>query len=46
MQDGEDFSMGDALEAAVGEDRADGFAVGAGAAFEGVNDGESGFSFA
>ena len=38
--------MGDAEEASVGEDGADGFAVGSGAALEGVDDGEGGFAFA
>ena len=46
MEDFEDFGVGDAFEAAVGEDGADGFAVGAGAALEGVDDGEGGFAFA
>ena len=38
--------MGDLVEAAVGEDGADGFAVGSGAALEGVDDGEGGLAFA
>ena len=38
--------MGDGGEAALGEDGADGFAVGAGAALEGVDDGQRGFAFA
>ena len=46
VEDLEDLRVGDAGEAAVGEDGADGFAVGAGAALEGVNDGEGGLAFA
>ena len=46
MEDFEDLGVGDAVEAAVGEDGADGFAVGSGAALEGVDDGEGGFAFA
>ncbi len=40
----QDLRVGDAVEAAVGENGADGFAVGAGAALEGVDDSESGFA--
>ena len=46
VKDLEDLWVGDAVEAAVGEDGADGFAVGSRAAFEGVDDGEGGLAFA
>ena len=46
VEDLEDVRVGDAGEAAVGEHGADGFAVGAGAAFERVNDGQRCFAFA
>jgi len=46
LEDLDDLGMGDAVEAAVGEDGADGFAVGTGASLEGVDDGEGGFTFA
>ena len=46
LQDLDDLGVGDAVEAAVGEDGADGFAIGASAALEGVDDGEGGFAFA
>ena len=46
VEDLEDLRVGDAVEAAVGEDGADGFAVGSGAALEGVDDGERGLAFA
>ena len=46
MQDFEDVRVGDAVEATVGEHGADGFAVGSGAALEGVDDGEGGLAFA
>jgi len=42
VEDFEDLRVGDLSKAAVGEDRADGFAVGSGAALEGVDDGEGG----
>ena len=46
MEDFEDLGVGDVVEAAVGEDGSDGFAVGSGSALEGVDDGEGGFAFA
>jgi hypothetical protein len=42
----EDIGVSDAGEAAVGKHGANGFAVGACAAFEGMDDGERGLAFA
>ena len=46
VEDLEDLGVGDAVEAAVGEDGADGLAVGSGATLEGVDDSQGGFAFA
>ena len=46
VEDFEDLGVGNAGEGAVGEDGADAFAVGAGAALEGVDDGEGRFALA
>ena len=46
LQDFEDLGVGDGREAALGEHGADGFAIGARSALEGVDDGQCGFAFA
>ena len=46
VEDLENFRVGDAVEAAVCEDGANGLAIGAGAALERMDDGEGGFAFA
>jgi len=46
LENFEDVGVGYAGEAAVGEDGADGFAVGAGATFQGMDYGQRGFAFA